>query len=148
MVNNNYGATSVENNTYTAGSEINNTGDQTINNTDLTTDVTNTNTTTNISGGTTNYTDGAVTNYDSTTQVTMEGDTNIENLSVTNISYAESYVAGEALTNRQPLRLGKLSLGENVDQVYGANATDTDHSAFIGFASKNTLIGETLAVLQ
>ena len=44
--------------------------------------------------------------------------------------------------------MGKLSLGENVDQVYGANATDADHATFIGFASKDTLIGETLAVLQ
>ena len=87
-------------------------------------------------------------NYDWDSILNIEWDTNITNLSVTNISYAESYVAGEPLTNRQPLRMWVLSLWENVNQVYWANATDTDHSKFIWFASKNTLVWETLAVLQ
>jgi len=108
-----------------------------------------------FSGGMTINNNGTVENntnvseyYDENSSVVNEGDVYNENLTINNISYAESYVAGEALTNRQPLRLGVLSLGEDVDKVYGANATDADHSGFIGFASKAVAAGGTLAVLQ
>ena len=44
--------------------------------------------------------------------------------------------------------MGVVSLGEDVNLVYGANASDPDHADFIGFASRDVLAGETFAVLQ
>lgn len=123
---------------FSGGSIINNNG----------TLINNDNTVTNNSNVTENYTDGSTTYYDNTTTVVMEGDTNITNLTVQNISYQESYVAGEALTNRMPLRFGVTLLGEDPAKVYQANATDADHSAFVGFAGRNAAINEELPVLQ
>lgn len=86
--------------------------------------------------------------YDEGTTTINEGDVYNESLTVNNISYQENYVAGEALTDRQPLRMGVAALWEDEAKVYGANSTDADHSGFIGFASKDVLVDEALVVLQ
>jgi len=117
----------------------------TVNNTD--TIINNTNVTENNTGG--NTTNTNVTEYyDQTSTIVNEWDAIYTNLTVININYAEPFVAGVNITDRQPLRMWVSILWEDTSKVYVASADDILRSNFIGFAGRDALLGEELPVLQ
>lgn len=57
-------------------------------------------------------------------------------------------IAGEAIPNRSPVRMGVLSLGEDVTKIYNCDASDPLQIGFIGFAYTAYNTGDQMTVLQ